>query len=223
AGTLIVSGTLKSLTVDSGTPGTVVAGQIGTIGVYAGYGPVVAQIKEAGIQRRIEAAVPSTPFPTPFPTPPPPPAVSPTGITFQYFYEGLYSPTVEGLNPSTNLANPQLTARITNATGNTGPDQFDFSLITYNDTAKFNLARLDSASVLVKNPTGVSGIGNVAVEGDILTKVTTAASAFFAPDSSPAGVYLPKDNLAGVAVRDYVPNHVITAKSIQAVAFGSHT
>src|SRR5208283_1917317 len=130
AGQLDVPSTLKMLTVDGGTPGTVVAGQIGTIGVYAGYGPVVAQIEENSIQRRIEAAVPSAPFPTPLPPPAPTPAVSPTGVTFQYFYEGLYSPTVEGLNPSTNLVNPQLTARVTNATGNTGPDQFDFSLVT---------------------------------------------------------------------------------------------
>src|SRR5208337_3665525 len=81
AGQLNVLGTLKMLTVHGGTPGTVVAGQIGTISVYAGYGPVVAQIKENGIQRRIEAAVPSAPFPTPLPPPAPTPAMSPTGIT----------------------------------------------------------------------------------------------------------------------------------------------
>jgi RTX calcium-binding nonapeptide repeat (4 copies) len=221
AGQLRVLGMLKMLTVHGGTPGTVVAGQIGTISVFAGFGPVVAQINENGIQRRIEAAVPSAPFPTPLPPPAPTPTVSPAGITFQYFYEGLVSPSVEGLNPSTNLANPQLTARVANATGNTGPDQFDFSLITYNDTAKFNLARLDSASVAVKNPTGVSGIRNVSIEGDILTGITTAASTFFAPDSSPAGIFLPKDNLAGVGVRDFVPDRSINARSIQAVAFGS--
>lgn len=215
AGQLNVLGTLKMLTVHGGTPGTVVAGQIGTISVYAGFGPVVAQINENGIQRRIEAAVPSAPFPTPLPPPAATPAASPTGITFQYFYEGLISPTVEGLNPSTNLANAQLTARVANASGNTDPDQFDFSLITYNDAAKFNLARLDSA--------GVSGIRNVSIEGDLLTKVSPAASAFFAPDSAPAGIYLPKDNLAGVGVRDHVSANSINAKSIQAVAFGSTT
>ncbi len=221
AGRLDILGTLGELTVDGGTPGTIAAGQIGTIGVYGGYGPIVARIEEDGIQRYIEATVASALFPTPPPPPAPTPAISPAGITFQYFYEGLDSPTVEGLKPSTNLANPQLTARVKNATGNTGPDQFDFSLITYSDTAKFNLARLDSASVPGTNPKGVSGIGNIAVEGDILTKVTAAASAFFAPDSAPAGVYLPQDNLAGVAVRDYVPDQSIAAQSIQAVAFGS--
>jgi hypothetical protein len=215
AGRLIVSGTLSMLTVNGGTPGTVTSGQVGTIAVYAGYGPVVAQINENGIQRRIEAAAPSAPFPTPPPPPAPIPAVSPAGITFQYFYEGLVSPSVEGIS-STNLANPQLTARVANATKNTGPDQFDFSLVTYNDTAKFNLARLDATG-----NSGISGIRNVANEGDILTKVTAAASAFFAPDSSPAGVYLPQDQLAGVEVRDFMPLASVSAKTIQAVAFGS--
>ena len=224
AGQLNVLGTLQMLTVHGGTPGTVVAGQIGTIGVYAGYGPVVAQIMESGIQRRIEAAVPSAPFPTPLPPPNPTPPVSPAGITFKYFYEGLYSPTIEGLSPSTNLANPQLTIQVSNKTGSTAPDQFDLSLITYNDAAKFNLARLDATGNL-----GVSGIRNVAVEGDILTKVTKPASSYPAADdplisdSSPAGIYLPQDNLAGVGVRDYVPVNIIKAKSIQALAFGSMT
>src|SRR5262249_34897146 len=156
------------------------------IAVDAGYGPLVAQIKENGIQRRIEAAAPSAPFPTPPPPPAPIPAVSPAGITFRYFYEGLVSPSVEGLNPSTNLANPPLTVRVTNATGNTGPDQFDLSLVTYNDTAKFNLARLDASG-----NSGISGVRNVAVEGDLLTNVTAAASSYL-PGSTPAGVFLPQ-------------------------------
>jgi acrosin len=214
AGQLIVSGALKTLTVHGGTPGTVTAGLIGTMSVNAGYGPLVGQIKENGIQRRIEADVPGA-----FPTPPPPPApilpVAPAGITFQYFYEGLVSPSVEGIS-STKLANPQLTARVSNATVNTGPDQFDLNLVTYSDTAKFNLARLDATG-----NSGVSGIRNVAVEGDILTSITAAASSFFAPDTSPAGVYLPQDTLAGVEVRDFFPLASVNAKTIQAVAFGS--
>jgi hypothetical protein len=88
----------------------------------------------------------------------------------------------------------------------------------WNDRAKFNLARLDAP--------GVSGVRNVAVEGDLLTSVSPTARAFFvlpggATDASPAGVYLPLDRLAGVAVRDFVPDRSIAAKSIQAVAFGS--
>src|SRR5262249_7902236 len=43
----------------------------------------------------------------------------------------------------------------------------------------------------------------------------------FAPDSSPAGINLPQDNLAGIGVRDYVPARSINAMSIQSLAFGS--
>jgi hypothetical protein len=218
AGQLNVSNALKTLIVHGGTPGTITASQVGVIEVYAGYGSFVAQIAEAGTQRLIEATTPSNPSAIPAAPPAPPPPPSPAGVTFAYLYEGTISPTVEGLNPATNLANPQVTIRVANATGSTAPDQFDLSLVTYNHTAKFNLSRLDAAG-----NSGVSGIRNVAVEGDILTKVTAGASAFFAPDSSAAGIYLPHDNLAGVGVRDYVPNHSINAKSIQAVAFGSHT
>ena len=82
---------------------------------------------------------------------------SPAGVTFQYLYE------------SGTLSSPQLTARVQNASGRTGPDQFDLSLVSWNDAAKFNLARLDS--------TGISGIRNVAVEGDLLTAVALAPAA----------------------------------------------
>ncbi len=215
-GEVDVLGMLKTMTVDGGTPGKVAASQIGTIGVYAGYGPVVGQIEEYGVQRLIDATVPSAPFPTPAAMPQPAPSPSPAGVTFQYFYEGQISPLIEGTSStSVSQAYPQLTIRVSNQTGSTAPDQFDLSLVTYNDSAKFNLARLDATG-----NSGVSGIRNVAVEGDILSTITPAASSFFGADSSPAGVYLPHDNLAGVSVRGYVPLHSIAARSIQAVAFG---
>jgi hypothetical protein len=146
--------------------------------------------------------------------------VSPSGVTFQYFYEGLYSPTVEGLNPSTNLPNPQLTARVINATGNTGPYQFDLSLVTWSDTAKFNLARLDTVSTVNK---GITGIRNVAIEGDLLPTVTLAAQKFFNLSSTQGGVRLPQDQLAGVEVRDHAQAGLVQAMSIQGLAFGSLT
>ena len=168
SGQLNVTGMLKSMTVGGGTPGTIVAGQIGTIGVYAGKGPVVGQIEEYGVQRLIEAALPSAPFPTSATAPQPPTVVSPAGISFQYFYEGEVSPLIEGTSStSVSAAYPQLTIRVSNQTGSTAPDQFDLSLVTYNDAAKFNLARLDATG-----NSGVSGIRNVAVEGDILSTVT---------------------------------------------------
>ncbi len=216
AGQLVVSGALDTLTVGGGTPGTIIANQIGTIGVSAGYGPIVAQIEESGTDRLIEATTPAAPFPTPPPPPAPTPSPSPAGITFRYFYEGELSPSIEGLANTTNLGNPQLTIRVSNHTASTAPDQFDLSLITDNDAQKFNLARLDASG-----NSGVSGIRNVDIEGDLLTSVTAAALRFFGEGSSLPGIYLPQDNLASVSIRDYAPRHDIAARSIQAIAFGS--
>ncbi len=215
AGQVIVSsaGLLSDLRVAGGTPGTITAGKIGTLRVYGGYGPVVLQVSEGGIQRLVEATTPSAPYPVPQT----PPSTAPTNplpnVTFQEYYEGLGSL----LAP----ASPQLTVRVNNTS--TANDQFDLSLLTYNDQAKFNLARVD-ASANAANPNGVSGIRNVEVEGNVLSSVSQAASSFFG-SSTPlaAGIALPKDTLAGVAVRDFIPNGSITAKSVQAVAFGQHT
>ena len=49
-------------------------------------------------------------------------------VNVQYFYE------------SGALVNPQLTARITNNVS-AAKDQYGLSLVTYNDTAKFNIVR----------------------------------------------------------------------------------
>ncbi len=215
AGTITVSGNLGSVQVAGGTPGTFQAGHIGTIAVYGGYGPVVLRVIENGIERRIEEAVPSMPYPLPDPTTLATTATNSKYVNIQYFYESA-TPVISGIQLTlTNaLANPQLTARITNNVS-TARDQYDLSLVTYSDTAKFNLARLDAS--------GIAGVRNVDVEGDILTAVSSQASAFFPGDTTAAGVRLPQDNLAGVGVRDYVPNASIQAASIQAVAFGSHT
>jgi hypothetical protein len=203
AGTLTVTGNLGSLQVAGGIPGWIRAGHIGTIAAYGGYGPVVLRVTENGIERRVEAAVPGTPYPLPNNA-----AVATAPyVNVQYIYEG----TLPG--SSGTLANPQLTARITNNVG-TGRDQYDLSLVTYNDTAKFNLARLDA--------TGVSGVRNVDVEGDVLKTVSSQASNFFPGDTTPAGIRLPLDNLAGVGIRDFAPNASIQAASIQELAFGSH-
>jgi hypothetical protein len=56
-----------------------------------------------------------------------------------------------------------------------------------------------------------------------LKAVSSQASSFFPGDNTAAGIRLPQDKLAGVGVRDFVPNASIQAASIQAVAFGSHT
>ena len=63
AGQIIVSGTLGSVSVGGATPGSFVAGHVGTISAAAGYGPVVLQVTENGIQRHLEAATPANPYP----------------------------------------------------------------------------------------------------------------------------------------------------------------
>jgi hypothetical protein len=219
AGQIGVSGTLGSLRVAGGTPGSITAGHIGTVSVYGGFGPVVLQITENGVQRRVEEATPANSYPLPNPniqaaTSPYATvnaAGTPSYINIQYVYE------------SGTLANPQWTARISNNVS-TGADQYDLSLVTYNDWAKFNLARLDAA--------GISGVRNVAIEGDVLKAVSSQAANFFqvpgangttVADSTPAGVRLLLDKLAGVGVRDYLPAGYIQAMSIQGLAFGSYT
>jgi hypothetical protein len=203
AGTLTVSGTLGSVRVAGGTPGLITAGHVGTVAVYGGFGPVVLRIIENGIERRVELAAPSNPYPVWDPT-----ATVPNPyVNVQYFYE------------SGALPNPQLTARITNNVS-TAADQYDLSLVTYNDVAKFNLARLDAV--------GVAGVRNVAIEGDLLSALTAQAAAFFSVasggiDLTPPGVRLALDTLAAVAVRDFVPDQSVQAHSIQAIAFGSHS
>jgi hypothetical protein len=232
AGQILVSGNFGSLRVAGGTPGSITAGHIGTVSVYGGFGPVVLQITENGTQRRVEEATPANPYPLPdssIQAATSPYATAGTGgvpsyINIQYVYESATPVVSNGKVTLTNpLANPQWTARITNNVS-TAADQYDISLVTYNDKAKFNLARLDAA--------GVAGVRNVAVEGDVLKAVSSQAASFFqvpgakgttVADSTPAGVRLPSDKLAGVAVRDYLPAGYIQAKSIQALAFGSYT
>jgi hypothetical protein len=224
AGELTVNGTLGAMRVAGGTPGTIVADQIGTIAAFGGYGPVALRVIENGIERHVELTTPADPYPQPDPTALATSAGAPS-VNLQYFYE------------SGTLANPQLTARLDNGIG-TAPDQYDVSLVTYNDAAKFNLARLDAVVGTAAE------VRNVAVEGDVLTAVSSQASAFFTTtganntvivDSTPAGIRLPLDHLAGVAVRDYLPGALekiagrmqrvayVQAATIQALAFGSFT
>jgi hypothetical protein len=213
AGTLNVAGVLQSLTVTGATPGVIKAGQIGTITAATASSPMVAQIQENGIQRLIETTATSTPTSTPVTSPAP----SSTPITFQYFYEGQISPSVENPKSTATLANPQVTFRVLdpNPPTNQPPAPYDLSFIVYSDTAKFNLARLDSI--------GPSFINSVDVEGDILTSITPAAKTYFSLSTMSGGVQLGSDAIAGVFVRDYVPAGAIQAKSVEAISFGSYT
>jgi cytoskeletal protein CcmA (bactofilin family) len=186
SGTVTVTQSLGTLDVGGDTTGEINAPSIAMLSSHHAHGPVVLKVGQGGVKRRLVADLVS--------------GASLAGVTFAYVYEGA------------GPGDPRVTVRVTN------PDpagvRFDLSLVTYNDAAKFDLARLDAA--------GASGIRNVSVEGDVLTDVTPAAASLFPGDGNPAGVRLPLDDLAGVGVRDFVPNASIQAASIQAVAFGSH-
>jgi len=164
---------------------------------------MVLRVTEAGTERRVEMGTTNTPFPLPdFEA-----TAGPQYVNYQFMYEGIM-PGSAG-----TLANPQWTGRITNGVS-AAMKQFDVSLVAHSNTAKFNLARLDAI--------GVAGVANVAVEGDLLLAVTGTAYGFFPDDTIPGGIYLPNDDLSGVGIRDLIHNSSIRAKSIQAVAFGSH-
>jgi hypothetical protein len=207
AGVIDVGGTLGSATIAGGTPGLFEAGQVGTIGAYGGFGPVVLRVIEAGTQRWLEEDPAGEVFSQPDAAATATTSQKYNYINTQFFYE------------SDGFSSPQISARITNGVSSS-PDQFDLSTVVFQDGKSFNLDRLDAA--------GVAGIGNVAVEGSLVTTLSAAAQGFFlmpsgSPDPSPAGVYLPADDLASVSVRDHAPNGSIVAAEIQGVAFGSFT
>ncbi len=206
AGQVKVAGSLEQATIGGGAPGAVVAGTVGSIAVGAAYGPCALIVNEAGIERMVEVTSPVTPL-LPSQSPTMMPANLFPAVRFQEYYEGLAS--------TTKPSSPILTVRVSNTSPTT--NLFDLSLVTDSNQAKFDLARLDS-----KN-NSASGVVNVSVEGDILSAVTAAASAYFGGPINPSGVYLPADKIQGVGVRDFVPNGSIHAASIQAVAFGRYT
>ncbi len=214
-GLVNVAGTLARAVVQGGTPGVFEAHAVGVIDTLAGYGPVVSQVIENGIERRVAAAaVGSNPYPLAAPLHQTTTAPSPGQVTFRSMYEGMAS---NGLGVA--LASPQVSLRVIQAAAKPGSQQYDLSFDTWNDAAKYNLARLD-----VVNSSGgpaASGIRDVSVDGDVLNQVTPAGQAFLGLSTNQGGIRLPLDNLAGVGIRDYAPQRAIQAASIQSVAFGS--
>ena len=195
AGVIDVVGTLGTGTIAGGTPGLFIAGHVGTIGAYGGFGPVVLRVIEAGVERWLEEDPAGQVFSQPNSAATATTSGNPNYINTQYLYE------------SAGFSSPQISARITNGVSRS-PDQFDLSTVVFQDGASFNLDRLDAA--------GISGIRNVAVEGSLVTTLSPAAENFFllpngSPDRSPAGVYLPADDLASVSVRDFAPKGSIVA------------
>jgi hypothetical protein len=162
AGALNVTGKLATLVIEGSASGTISAGDIDTLGVYLAHGPIVANITEGGVSRRIEAALPENPYPNAKDANTPDGLKFPSAVTFQYFYDS---------RSSVGLSNPSLGIRVTNPTGL----RFDLSLVTYSSTAKFNLIRLDTP-----NASQPAGVRNLVIEGDLLR--TEVSSTFSASD-----------------------------------------
>jgi hypothetical protein len=193
AGLVSVTGLLNTLTVDGGTPGKIVAGDINVITVLAGYGNKVLQVIEGGIERQIQA------------TPVNGGTLANT-VHFAFVYDSLTS------------TDPQLAIRVTDS--NPTARSFNLALVVINSaTAKFNLALLDSMN------NGKTGISNITLQGNILTKLTAPELALFTDltATSRAGVVLPADSITGVEVSGYLPIGFIDVAGIEGLAFGQMT
>ena len=193
AGQLNVTGLLGTLTVTGGTPGQIVAGDVNVITVRAGYGNIVLNVTENGIQREITA----TPVAG---------GTMPNTTHFAFVYD------------STTAADPQLAIRITNT--NPVARSFNLALTVVNSsTAKFNLSRIDSYA---NGLTGISNItvkGDLLTQltAPELLLFTDSNS------SSRAGVVLPSDNITGVEVSGSLPQGFIDVAGIEGLAFGTFT
>src|SRR6201999_4528814 len=96
---------------------------------------------------------------------------------------------------SQTATTPQVAIRVTNS----DPIARSFNLelvVTNSSTAQFNLTLVDS--YLNEN----SGVGNITVQGSLLTKLTAPELALFTDltTSSKGGVVLPSDSIIGVEV-----------------------
>jgi hypothetical protein len=119
---------------------------------------------------------------------------------------------------SVTSTNPQLAIRVTD--GNPTARSYNLALVVVNSaTATFNLALLDSTS------NGRTGISNITLQGNILTKLTAPELALFTDltATSRSGVVLPADSITGVEVSGYLPIGFIDVAGIEGLAFGQIT
>ena len=207
AGLINVVGLFNRLTVDGGTPGEIIAGDVNVITVLAGYGNKVLQVIEAGIERQIQAT------PTNLGSVPQEISTLPDSIHFAFVYD------------SETSGDPQLAIRITNII-NFNPEErfvinpparsFNLVLAVINSsTAKFNLSRVDSYLG------GKTGVSNIALQGDLLIKLTAPELQLFTnlTANSLGGVMLAADSITGVEVSGRLPIGFIHVAGIEGLAF----
>ena len=97
------------------------------------------------------------------------------------------------------------------------PPGTDFNLaLTTGSAFDFNLARIDAV--------GRSGLRNLAIDGDLLNRVTPSeAVAFGLTPRAVGGVNLPKDQLGVISVRGDARAGSVRAAGVQGLAFSSLT
>jgi hypothetical protein len=192
-GTVQVAGTLSHLSAGGATPGTITAGNIGTVSAAAATGPLVLQITEAGVRRQVLA------------TPADPAHPSLDGVRFAYLYD------------STGPGDPQLALRVTNGNPLTPRDDVPFDLAMVTDTAAgFDLARLDAVGRADLRNILIEG-------SLLRVVSPAAVRFLGLPKGPAGGIRLPQDQLRAVTVQGKAAAGSIRAASLQAVSFGSVT
>jgi hypothetical protein len=216
------TGTLTQLAITGSSPGFISAAKVGTVTVAAATGPatpglgavtptgvlVVLTVREGLVQRQIEVtpAMGGT-------------LASVSSLVFGVDYQGTLS-----------VGTPQAAIR--------APDEllsapYNLNLAVYNvvngvavshsTPGKFDLTLL-YAVASGTNSTGLSGLYDLSIEGDLTAPVTTTALKTFFGSSVPlsGGVQLPNDNIGGVGVRDAAAEGSINVRTLQFLAFGEY-
>ncbi len=113
---------------------------------------------------------------------------------------------------------PQLAIRITDT--NPVARSYNLALVVVNSsTAKFDLSRIDSYN------NGKTGISNISVQGDLLTKLSAPELQLFTnlTATSPGGVVLPADSITGLELSGNLPIGFVNVTGLEGLAFSTVT
>ncbi|HEV3344160.1 MAG TPA: DUF4214 domain-containing protein, partial [Pirellulales bacterium] len=198
SGTVSVSGPIGTVTIGGSETGSIKAGQITSIGVGHAAGPVLLDITQGGVERKLVVKTDAAA------------GAAPNTLFSYYYYDG-------------STAIPEASVRVNPQPLPPGdpPAPFDLSLVVHGQ-GKFDLARLDSVGS--DGQPAVAHVHDIAIDGDLLSTVSTAAMKFFnLPANAPGGVQLTMDDLGSVAATDNVAAGTVVAHSLRGLAFGSVT